>query len=322
MKNVRFPLGIIIAVVFLETLVRLASPVIGPPQTVWQIQQQAKVIKLQERPKNLGPIDLVVMGDSTAKEGINPDALDAAAGEGFHSFNAALNSSTTYTIMKQADLVLRYAKPRFLLVLLGPGTSRESDIDEVTQTYDNAAKVGESHAMKRFFERHLYLYRYRNNLRDPFILNTLYRSIRYQSLREGVVYRNVDTIKFNGDSSFPRTNNAFAEGKWQLPLNEPQGLPLHLPAATLAHLRILLEECQKTGTTLILGTVPTAEYNQSYRSLVSAIAQRIGVNFIQGNDATTNSKDFSDGVHLNGPGAMLLSRFIGERIRTIVNAQG
>lgn len=321
MNNVRFPLGILIAVIFLETLVRLASPIIGPTQNVWQIQQQAKVIKLQERPKNLGPVDLVVMGDSTVKEGIDPDVLDAVAGEGFHSFNAALNSSTTYTIMKQADLVLRYAKPRFLLVLLGPGTYRESDIDDIAQTYDIAAKVGESNTLKKFFERYLYLYRYRNNLRDPFILNTFFRSIRYQSLREGVVYRNVATIKFNGDSIFPRGNIPFAEGKWQLPLNEPEGLALHLPTATIAHLQDLLKTCKKTKTTLILGTVPTSQLNQNYRSLVSSMALHLGVDFIQGNDATTKSKDFSDGTHLNRDGAMILSRYVGERIETIAKVR-
>jgi len=264
---------------------------------------------------------LVIMGDSTAREGIDPDALDAVVGEGFHTFNAALNSSTTYTIMKQADLVLRYAKPRFLLVLLGPGTSRESDIDEVAQTYDIATKVGESNSLKKFFERYLYLYKYRNNLRDPFILNTFYRSIRYQSLREGVVYRNVDTIKFNGDSIFPRGNFPFAEGKWQLPSNEPQGLALDLPTATIAHLQNLLKTCEKTKSTLILGTVPTSQLNQNYRSLVSSMALHLGVAFIQGNDATTNSKNFSDGTHLNRDGAMILSRYIGERIRTIQKAR-
>jgi hypothetical protein len=317
MNKLRFLLGILIAVFFCETLVRLASPVIGPSQNVWQIQQQAKVIKLQERPKDLGLIDLVIMGDSTAKEGIDPEVLDTVVGDGFHTFNAALNSSTSYTILKQADLVLRYAKPRFLLVLIGPGTWRESDIDEVAQTYDLTSNVDESNTLKKFFERYLYLYKYRNSLRDPFILNTFIRSIRYQSLREGVVYRNVDTIKFNGDSIFPRGNFSFAEGKWQLPLNEPGGLVLDLPTATMVHLQNLLETCERTKTTLILGTVPTSQLNQDYRSLVASMAFNLGVEFIQGNDATTNSMDFSDGVHLNSNGAMILSSYVGEWFQTI-----
>ena len=103
----------------------------------------------------------------------------------------------------------------------------------------------------------------------------------------------------------------------QLPLNEPQGLALHLPTATIAHLQNLLKTCKKSETTLILGTVPTSQLNQNYRSLVSSMALHLGVDFIQGNDATTNSKDFSDGTHLNRDGAMILSRYVGERIQTI-----
>ena len=102
MKILKFFSGILTGVLFLEVVMRLVSPIIGPPQTVWQIQQQAKVIKIRERPADLGSIDLITLGDSTGKEGIDPDILDFSVGKGFHSFNASLNSSTTYTIYLRA----------------------------------------------------------------------------------------------------------------------------------------------------------------------------------------------------------------------------
>lgn len=322
MKTLKLLSGMISAVLLLEMVMRLVSPIIGPPQTVWQIQQQAKVIKIQERPSALGPIDMVIMGDSTGKEGVDPDILDAAVGGGFHSFNASLNSSTTYTIMKQFKDVLLYSKPKYLLIMMGPGISRESDVDVSAQTYDLAASADQGTGLKSFLNRNFYLYRYRNSVRDPFILNTLYRSIRFRSLREGVVYRNVDTMKFNGDSSFARTLNSYATGQWQLPATEPEQAPTLFPSATMRHLRIMKAECQKIGARLILATVPTNSYNPTYRSLIPAMAKQLGLGFIQGNNATTNLANFSDGVHLNDVGASLLSRYIGEGMERNVESGG
>ncbi|HUW88532.1 MAG TPA: hypothetical protein VMW30_09225 [Candidatus Paceibacterota bacterium] len=318
MKILKLISGMVSAVLLLEILMRLASPIIGPPQTVWQIQQQAKLIKIQERPSALGPIDMVIMGDSTGKEGVDPDVLDAAVGGGFHSFNASLNSSTTYTIMKQFKDILRYSKPKYLLIMMAPNISRESDVDVSAETYDVAASAHQGTGVKSFLNRNFYLYRYRNNVRDPFILNTLYRSIRFRSLREGVVYRNVDTMKFNGDSSFARTLNSYATGRWQLPATESLEIPSQFPSATLRHLRIMKAECQKIGAKLILATVPTNSYDPTYRALIPAMAKDLGVGFIQGNDATTNLAHFSDGVHLNEVGAKKLSRFVGDKIRNII----
>lgn len=318
MKILKLTSGMASAVLLLEILMRLASPIVGPPQTVWQIQQQAKLIKIQERPSALGTIDMVIMGDSTGKEGVDPDILDAVVGEGFHSFNASLNSSTTYTIMEQFKDILRYSKPKYLLIMMGPHISRESDDDVSAQTYDLAASVHQGTGIKSFFNRNLYLYRYRNNIRDPFILNTLYRSIRFWSLREGVVYRNVDTMKDNGDSSFVRTLNSYGKGQWQLLANGPELEPTHFPSATMRHLRIMKVECQKIGAKLILATVPTNSYNPTYRVLIPAMAKDLGLGFIQGNDATTDFSNFSDGVHLNDVGAMILSDFLGLKLYAIL----
>lgn len=317
MKKLKLLTGVITGVLLLEVTIRLVSPVIGPTQTAWQIQQQAKVIKLRERPIRLGTIDLIVMGDSTGKEGIDPDVLDSSMAIGSQSFNASLNSSTTYTIMKQASEILQSSKPKLLLVMIGPGTFRDSDDDKSVQAYDQGATVEVSSGMNGFLNRNSYLYRYRNSIRDPFILNTFYRAIRYRSLREGIVYRNVDTMKFNGDSSFPRTLNSYTSGKYDLPTSEPFLQITSYPAATVRHLQVLEAECKKIGANLILSTVPTITYNPKYRALVGSLAQRVGVEFIQGNNATTELGDFSDGVHLNAVGARKLSEYVGSELRTI-----
>ncbi len=316
MKTLKFISGVVSGVLLLEVVIRLISPVIGPPQTSWQIQQQAKIIKIRERPADLGPIDLVIMGDSTGKDGVDPAILDANIGESFHSFNASLNSSTTYTIMKQFREILLHARPKYLLIIIGPGTSRSSDVDKSVQTYDDATRVASLSGIKGVLNRNLYLYRYRNNIRDPFIVNTLFRSIRYQSLREGVVYRNVDTMKQNGDSIFPRTLTTNASGKWEGPLKEPLLQISEYPKATMQHLLAIQNDCHKKGVEMILSTVPTSSYNPIYRGLASGMAKELNVYLIQGNDATRDLSDFSDGVHLNALGAEKYSKFLGKQIST------
>ena len=75
-------------------------------------------------------------------------------------------------------------------------------------------------------------------------------------------------------------------------------------------------ECNRIGAKFVLSTVPTNTYNPKYRALVSSMAKQIGAEFTQGNNATTDLADFSDGVHLNARGAEKLSRFIGEALVT------
>lgn len=316
MKTLKFISGVASGCLLLEIIIRIISPVIGPPQTSWQIQQQAKIIKIRERPADLGSIDLLIMGDSTGKDGVDPEILDENILDGFHSFNASLNSSTTYTIMKQFREILPYARPKYLLIVLGPGTSRSSDVDQSAQTYDEAARISAAVGIKGALNRNLYLYRYRNNLRDPFIVNTLFRSIRYQSLREGVVYRNVDTMKQNGDSIFPRTFAANATGEWEKPKKEPLLQISEYPKATMEHLLAIQRECKKKGIEMILSTVPTSNYSPTYVGLVSAIAKRLNIYFIEGNNATRDLSDFSDGVHLNALGAEKYSIFLGKQLST------
>jgi lysophospholipase L1-like esterase len=125
-------------------------------------------------------------------------------------------------------------------------------------------------------------------------------------------------MKFNGDSSFARTLNSYASGNWELPKSEPTFKITNYPAATMRHLRIVQEECKKIGAKLVLSTVPTNSYNPKYRVLARSIGKQLGLDFIQGNNATTNLADFSDGVHLNAVGARKLSELIGTELRAIL----
>ena len=86
----------------------------------------------------------------------------------------------------------------------------------------------------------------------------------------------------------------------------------------MRHLRIVQEECKKIGAKLVLSTVPTNSYNPKYRVLARSIGKQLGLDFIQGNNATTNLADFSDGVHLNAVGARKLSELIGTELQAIL----
>jgi lysophospholipase L1-like esterase len=69
---------------------------------------------------------------------------------------------------------------------------------------------------------------------------------------------------------------------------------------------------------MVLSTVPTNSYNPEYRALIKAIAKELDLEFIQGNNATTNLADFSDGVHLNAVGANKFSEFIGAELQRLL----
>jgi hypothetical protein len=121
-------------------------------------------------------------------------------------------------------------------------------------------------------------------------------------------------MKQNGDSIFPRTLAANASGRWEKPLKEPLLQISEYPKATMQHLLMVQNECKKKGVEMILSTVPTSSYDPIYRGLVSGMAEELNVYLIQGNDATRDLSDFSDGVHLNASGAEKYSKFLGKQI--------
>ena len=65
----------------------------------------------------------------------------------------------------------------------------------------------------------------------------------------------------------------------------------------------------KNGVNLIIGTVPLLSKDLGYRGMVQEIANELGIDFVQGNDAVGQGNYFQDGIHLNRQGAKIFSSF-------------
>lgn len=306
-NKTRIFLGFTSSILLLELLVRLLSPVLGPPSTAWNMMEQVKTLKLDALMGAGKTIDFVFMGNSTTWIGVNPNIIDADLHGQVTTFNAAMNGSTSLSIRTYAtDYIIPRVHPKYLIVLFSQGGLR---------TREDNANYTKSSPRSTFLSRYFYLYRYRNTLRDPMTLNTLRRSIEYKSSHEGIVYRWAKDVDANGYSTFPQVSAKMDGQGWNLNRAILTSKPyVVVPKVGLDDMLSIKRLADRDGTKLIIGTVPTIKFDGKYRATIAALAGKVGVPFIQGNDAATSGIYFQDSVHLNAAGAVVFSHYIANQI--------
>jgi hypothetical protein len=298
-------LGILTSLFLAEGSIRIASPILGPPLSSWNTMEDAKRLKLAEFQTKYGQPEFLIMGNSTALIGFNPSIFDARIknSQSF-SFNAAMNGSDIDTIREFASsYIIPSVKPRNLVILF---SNTEMLFDSKTLAYTRKEKnlLNQS-----------YLYMYRNTLRDPMTLNTLIRFAQYRDTRQGIVYRWADNLNDFGYSSYPTT----AESAGALGWNPTSSLPaeaegISLDASKLKSLIQIRDLARKNGLNLVIGTVPLLSNDRDYRSIIRAVADSLGIGFVQGNDALGEGRFFQDGIHLNKRGAEIFSIFLADSL--------
>lgn len=304
-KNIIFFLsGFLFSLVALEGTVRLLSPVLGPPLTKWNTMEDAKILKLEEFRYKYPRPDYIFMGNSTTLIGLNPHLFNAemnlSAGS---SFNAAMNGSEIRQIRDFArGYILEEIRPKNL-VLLFSSSAMATNVDY--EIFDSRpSKFGE----------YSYIYRYRNTFRDPLTLNTLLRVLKFQDTRQGIVYRWADNLDDFGYTRYETTDSEIPEEGWDplefIPDKQKQSVKLF----GMKYLIEIREFARSQGVNLIIGTVPTLSYDAKYRGEIEAMANHLGVPFIQGNDAVGTGEYFQDGVHLNRRGAAEFSEFLSREL--------
>ena len=304
-KTFLFIIGLLTSALLLEGGVRVASPLLGPPLVSWNTMEDAKRLKLDEfREKNQSP-NYVFMGNSATLIGLNPTVFDSKAGLApGSSFNAAMNGSDIKTIRDFAlSYVVEKVKPKNLVLLFSNtsmiyGPSYEAFKSEETKLLSNS-----------------YLYKYRNTLRDPMTLNTFIRVAKNRDTRQGLVYRWADNIDDFGYTRY-ETTNATNPNKGWLPNQEAKKDSMYYPIdpSNLQYLIEIRNFANKNGVNLIIGTVPLLSQDLKYRGTVREIADKLGVGFIQGNDAVGQGKYFQDGIHLNRQGAKIFSEYLAQNL--------
>ena len=308
----RFAFGVVLGLFVFEVSLRVISPLLGPPLVSWNTMQDAKLYKLQQLDAAQTP-DIFVLGNSTALMGVSPTVLREFKPD-LEVFNFAMNGSDSLSMVRLSidELIPRY-KVKKLILFFSQGSFRE-DLDFSNHPYELAQPKDKQNDFLDLVISEIYIYQYRNMIRDPMVLNSLIRSILFFSNNQGIAARWASDLDDSGYSILPLPDNEITEG-WDKRLQNHSTTPeIVLPKGTVADLEYLAEIAKSRSISITLATVPTTSYDQNYRSTVEQLAQLYDFNFIQGNDAVTNGEFFQDGVHLNSKGARAFSMWLTSKI--------
>ena len=300
----KFVIGILLAGILLEGATRLISPLLGPPLLKWNTMEDAKTLKLREFVNQYQNPKYVLMGNSTILIGFNPTVFDSSAAiPAGSSFNAAMNGSEIKQLRDFAcSYIINTVKPKNLVILFSNVAMAQNE------TYEGELQS------ESLLARYSYLYKYRNTFRDPMTVNTFIRIVKFQDLRQGIVYRWADNLDSFGYTKYLTTKNEFTDPGWN-PASVPANSESVLVDVTkLKYLKEIRDLAKSRGVNLIIGTVPTLTFDPLYRNSIKQIAKVLGVDFVQGNDAVGQGRFFQDGVHLNEPGATEFSKFLAREL--------
>ena len=301
-----FIIGLLTSALLLEGGVRIASPLLGPPLVSWNTMEDAKRLKLDEFRKKHGKPNYVFMGNSTTLIGVDTIIVDKYLQDKLlKSFNAGMNGAN---IVNMRDFAINYIIPEVKpknLVLLFSNTSML-----LNSTYKNTA------VEKNSLLKNSQLYNYRNTFRDPMTINTLIRVARFRDSKQGIIYRWAAQLN---DFGFQDVTRFSVSDKGWDPniLRGEANRKIVIDKDQLRYLIEIRNSAESRGIKLIIGTVPTLSLDQKLRETTREVASMLNIDFIQGNDAVSSGKYFQDGTHLNYPGRVELSEFLGNEIKRI-----
>jgi hypothetical protein len=267
--------------------------------------EDAKRLKFEEYLEKYETPKYVVMGNSTSLIGFNPTIFDATANLPIaSSFNSAMNGSDIKTIRDFAvGYIISEVRPDNL-VLLFSDTSMIQGPKYQDFEFDTKNLLSNS-----------YLYKYKNTFRDPMTINTILRAVKFRDTRQGIVYRWADNLDEFGYTKYETTDATFSDAGWDptkvISLDTKSYL---VDDSQLRYLIEIRDYAEKNGVNLIIGTVPLLAQDLVYRGTISQIADNLGIDFVQGNDAVGQGKYFQDGIHLNRQGAKEFSEFLAEKL--------
>lgn len=313
MRFLKFFSGLVISFLLLEITLRLSSPVLGTPIKSWNTMEEAKVLKLESR----SPVDdstIFVLGNSTAHIGINPDVIKAFSSGKLSVFNAATNGSNIGTMSNFArSYLIPKHHARTLILFLAPKTMPDApSADEVDVNDLNMSFIPPS--AKEWLGEYSFLFKYRNNLRNPMIINTIRKSILSLKSGYGIVESWAGDLDQSGYSIFPPPKNTIPGGWSQKDLDSSAIYQGPLPKYTYQELARLLRVADRNDTRIVIASVPLPHLDSTYRLEVESLARSFKLDYIPGNDAIRSGKYFADEIHLNESGTLLFSEYIARQL--------
>ena len=297
-----FILGIFLSVIFLEGLIRIATPLLGPPLVSWNTMEDAKRLKLREFKVNYGQPEYVFMGNSTTLIGVNTEVFDMHANsQKSKSFNAGMNGAEIVNMRDLAvDFVIPEVKPKNLVILFSNiGMLLNSEYKVFSPKKDSWLNKSR-------------IYSYRNTLRDPMTLNTLIRVVKYRDTNQGIIYRWAAQLNDFGYQDITRLS--MTEKGWDPGSNEKIDQTVKVKKDEIKFITEIRDFARAKDINLIIGTVPSLIFEPKLRAAVKSVAEQLNIGFIQGNDALGSGEFFQDGTHLNYQGSIEFSKFLGIKL--------
>jgi hypothetical protein len=313
-----FVIGIILSAMVIEVGVRVISPLLGPPLVSWNTMEDAKKLKFEEFLKRYQNPEFVFMGNSTTLIGVRPNIFDESADLPVgSSFNAGMNGSDVKTMRDFAiGYVIKNVRPRNLVMLFSNTKMIEDRGYQEDRVYQKLKIDPPSLISNSYF------YKYRNTFKDPMTVNTLFRIAKYRDARQGIVYRWADNLDDFGYTRYEITTTRFPEAGWDpVTENENDERSYLVDDSQFRYLVEVRDFARNNGVNLVIGTVPLPAQDDQYRITIREIANRLGIDFIQGNNAVGRGKYFQDKVHLNKDGSRIFSEYLGQKLPKIVSTQ-
>lgn len=305
----------------MEIIVRMLAPVFGPPLEYYAPVAQAKATQAERIAASGQTVDVVFIGSSTVLDGVDIAAFEAAGPSAMSAYNAALNAADTYVVRRfLLEDIAPELRPRIVVYGISEGAFIKGDSPQIEQ-YDSAPATRiEPVPWYKALAENLYLYRYRNTLRDPLTLNTLVRSITHRDLDQGTIERFINNMTQDGDL---RSRAPWAAMGTPIEVSEqlPAGGDVNdLPSQSLRDVEDMAQQLRKVGIDLVLAHMPATQYSPQFAANVRALAEEVGAKFLPAAVAIRDTGYFYDGVHLNERGAELLATYFARKLPLVMNS--
>ena len=312
--------------VILDVGMRVADARTGPPSTWPSSAMEAKYEQLRDLAAHNREPDVVFVGSSAVFEGIDAAAYSAAAGGDVTAYNAALGGASMISIERWTiDIVVNLAEPQTVVIgVIGRdindnGIGQQAYFERLIASQDYAAArrgnaSNPADSIAGWLNDHWALWRMRPYLRQPI---TFARDV----FRGGVAQP--PTVGAQGAEleSLYQFEYLFDED-WRAFWTKRQLHDYSVGGREAAALRSLVDQLIDRNIQVVLVSMPvTDDYvdllpdpaNQAeFEELLTELAPRPGLIYIDGRSIAASTDLFRDPAHLNPTGARRLAEALAK----------
>ena len=236
-------------------------------------------------------IDVLVMGDSNAAQGVAP--MEWYRTRGVTGYTYGVGWLSTYNIYYRLREIFKEQSPRVVVLCAGTLFSRRGTDDYAAAAVRELS--GELLPLVRFHDE-------------------------WKNMHWSEVFEQNDYTWRDVNKGFAPLTDVSANGSqddWNY-MRDDGAAPAHIPALMRWYVHRIKRLCEKNGAALVMITVPSTGWNAARHKAAAALAEREGLDYLDYNrrdlydigiDWRTDSSDA--GTHLNVLGARKLTDALG-----------